>query len=248
MNPRRGSAAGSRRSPAGTRGSGRPGAAAAAGLDVRSVIDRIADAARGREHVARRRSTRVVARSDPCRRLVRRGPQVEPGAAGDRDEVAEHGRRRRRRRRRPDRRTRPARPARRRPRSGCGRRPCPRRAASRAGARSATTAARRRPSSPNAVASSGRMIRPAARASAWSARPTVVMPGEPAGPSAPSGPRRDRRRIEPPAEREPGEDHQLVDRVVALDVGRRVGLRVAQPLRLGEDVGVVERPPRRSSP
>ncbi len=44
----------------------------------------------------------------------------------------------------------------------------------------------------------------------------------------------DGRRVEPRVEREPGQDHELVDRVVPLHVTRRIGLRVAQPLRLGQ--------------
>ena len=40
-------------------------------------------------------------------------------------------------------------------------------------------------------------------------------------------------------EREPGEDRGLRGGVVALDVGGRVGLGVAERLRLGEHVGVV---------
>ena len=40
-------------------------------------------------------------------------------------------------------------------------------------------------------------------------------------------------------EREPGEDRGLRRRVVALDIGRGVGLGVPEGLRLGEDIGVV---------
>ncbi len=83
-------------------------------------------------------------------------------------------------------------------------------------------------------------MRPASRASAWSARLTVAMPG-PAGPSAPSGRVGMSRRVEPLVEREPGEDDQLVDRVVTLDVARRVGLRITEPLGLGERRLEVER-------
>ena len=63
---------------------------------------------------------------------------------------------------------------------------------------------------------------------------------DPGAPGAPHGRRclDDVGGIEPRAEREPGEDHDLVDGVVALDVAARVRLRVAARLRLGERVGV----------
>ena len=51
----------------------------------------------------------------------------------------------------------------------------------------------------------------------------------------------DRGRVEPAIEGEPGEDHELVDRVVALDVAGRVGLRVPEALGLGERGRVVLR-------
>ena len=75
---------------------------------------------------------------------------------------------------------------------------------------------------------------------------TAVMPG-PAGPPRPSGRVAIDGGIEPAVEREPGEDHQLVDRVEPLDVARRVRLGVAEPLGLGERVVVVARRLGRSS-
>ena len=47
-------------------------------------------------------------------------------------------------------------------------------------------------------------------------------------------------RVEPAVERQPGEDDQLVRGVMALDIARRIGLRVAEPLRLRERRVVVE--------
>ena len=44
--------------------------------------------------------------------------------------------------------------------------------------------------------------------------------------------------IEPLPERQPREDHELVDRIVALDVAARIGLGVAQLLRVLEDLVV----------
>ena len=44
--------------------------------------------------------------------------------------------------------------------------------------------------------------------------------------------------LEPHVEREAGEDHELVDGVVALDVAGRIGLRIAQILRVDEHVAV----------
>ena len=66
------------------------------------------------------------------------------------------------------------------------------------------------------------------------------MPG-PAGPSTPSGRVGMAAGSSQRVEREPGEDDELVRGVEALDVARRVGLGVAQPLRLGERGRVVER-------
>ena len=48
----------------------------------------------------------------------------------------------------------------------------------------------------------------------------------------------DRRRVQPSTERQSGEDHELVDGVVALDVTARIGLGVAQFLGIHEDVVV----------
>ena len=62
-----------------------------------------------------------------------------------------------------------------------------------------------------------------------------------AGPAVAAGRRRsaaDRGRIQPDPEREAGQDHELVDGIVALDVAARVGLRVAQLLGVGEDLVV----------
>ena len=66
------------------------------------------------------------------------------------------------------------------------------------------------------------------------------MPG-PGRSVGPVGSGRDRRRIEPPIERQARQDDQLVDRVEPLDVARRIGLRVAEPLRLGQRGREVER-------
>ena len=44
--------------------------------------------------------------------------------------------------------------------------------------------------------------------------------------------------IDAGAERQMGEDRQLLGGVAAVDVQRRVGLGVAQPLGLGDRVGV----------
>ena len=62
----------------------------------------------------------------------------------------------------------------------------------------------------------------------------------PAAVAAREGRRRglDVARRDPRAERQPGEDDDLVDGVVAFDVAARVRLRVAAALRLAEDVGV----------
>ena len=53
--------------------------------------------------------------------------------------------------------------------------------------------------------------------------------------------RRDRGRIQPPVERQPGEDHELVHGIEAFDVTGRIGLGITEPLSLGERGRVVER-------
>ena len=65
------------------------------------------------------------------------------------------------------------------------------------------------------------------------------MPGAPSPAAGRARPVGHGRGIDPGAEREPHEDHELVDGVEPLDVGGRVGLRVAARLGLGEDVAVV---------
>ena len=74
-------------------------------------------------------------------------------------------------------------------------------------------------------------------------RPFELLVGDAgdAGPAVAARRRRpapDGRGVQPRAERQPGEDHELVDRVVALDVAGRVGLGVAQLLGVLEDLVV----------
>ena len=64
-----------------------------------------------------------------------------------------------------------------------------------------------------------------------------MIPGRPR-PRTVGGVPHDRRRLQPRPERKARQEHQLVDRVVALDVAARVGLRVALRLGLGEHVVV----------
>ena len=175
-----------------------------------------------------------------------RGPQVDPAprATAIRSPSTAYGSRRRRRR---GRRTRPGRRA-------CAstsirlRTPSVRPSGESSGTRGRQDRRpRATPSRSSGAAASELDGQPeAAAASRWSARLTAVIPGRP-------GRRRARRpasRSWPgraSAEREPGEDDELVDRVVALDVAGRVGLGVAE--RAGPRRGrrVVAARPRRSS-
>ena len=95
------------------------------------------------------------------------------------------------------------------------------------------------PASRGRTASARSLItRPRDRAAAMSPVSTPVIPRAPAA-RAVGGERAHVGRVDPAAEREPGEDHELVHRVVALDVAGRIGLGVAGGLGVGEDRGVV---------
>ena len=191
-------------------------------VPTRSVIDRVPDA-RSRSPGTRRTAARAARRS--ARPPMVAGPtSTRPRGRPPRGRRAPPTRSRRRRRR--DRRTRHGRPAA--PSISIRlRTPAVRPRGDSSGTAVGRTDAASDPSGSIEAEARSRMILPCARASRWSARLTVVIPG-PAGPPTLSGRVGIARRVEPAIEGEPGEDDELVDRVVALDVARWVGLGVAR--------------------
>ena len=67
---------------------------------------------------------------------------------------------------------------------------------------------------------------------------TPVIPGSPDPPPTRSGDRAIEPDLEPAPERQAGEDHELVRRVVALDVAARIGFGVPGRLGIGEHVRI----------
>ena len=108
-----------------------------------------------------------------------------------------------------------------------------------AGTAVGTTEASMAPSSARRAVAMRRRTRPSRARAATSSGGDAGDAGKARRPGRRAGTVADGGRVDPVAEREPGQDHELVERVQALDVRSRIGLGVAPGLGLGQDLRVL---------